>query len=295
MKRFLLFSWMIFTSSNFLNAQFSINGKVFDENNNPMVGASVVLDNSRVSVTNINGFYNFDKVETGNHTVSISFIGYKTEQQKINVKNNIIRDFKLKIDSHLTDEVIVSAYRAGQKSPIAHTNISGNEIRRNSVNNDLPFLLQLSPSVVAVSESGLGFGNTSFRIRGSDPTRINITVNGVPLNDSEGQGVYWANMPDFANSVNEAQIQRGVGTSTNGSAAFGATVNFRSGSDNSTPFTEITNSIGSYNTMKNSLKMSTGLLNDRFAMEARYSNLQTDGYVRNAFADHQSLYLEGTL
>ncbi len=295
MKRFLLFVWMIAISSMMLNAQFSVSGKVFDENGEPMAGASVVIDNVRVSVTNVNGSYIFEKVENGNHLIAVSFIGYKSEQQKINVKSDITKDFNLRLDSQLTDEVVVSAYRAGQKSPIAHTNISGDEIRESSVNNDLPFLLQLSPSVVAVSESGLGFGNTSFRIRGSDPTRINITVNGVPLNDSEGQGVYWANMPDFANSVNEAQIQRGVGTSTNGSAAFGATVNFRSGGDNSIPYAEITNSVGSYNTMKNSVKMSTGLLNDRFSVEARYSNLQTDGYVRNAFADHQSMYLGGTL
>ena len=295
MKRFLVFGWMILVSSIIMNAQFSVSGKVFDENDEPMVGASVILDNVRVSVTNSNGAYNFDKVESGNHLISTSFVGYKTEQEKISVKSNVTKNFNLKLDSQLTEEVVVSAYRAGQKSPIAHTNISGDEIRESSVNNDLPFLLQLAPSVVAVSESGLGFGNTSFRIRGSDPTRINITVNGVPLNDSEGQGVYWANMPDFANSVNEAQIQRGVGTSTNGSAAFGATVNFRSGSDNSVAFSEITNSAGSYNTMKNSVKMSTGLLNDRFSMEARYSNLQTDGYVRNAFADHQSMYLGGIL
>lgn len=295
MKKLFFAVWMLLLASSAVHSQYLVSGFVFDENGDPLAGATLVLDEVRATVSNSSGNYEFSKVNGGVHNLKVSFIGYETDEVKLNVKENLKKDFKLVLQSHLTPEVIVSAYRAGSKTPMAYTNLSGDKMRQTGVNDDLPYLLQLTPSLVATSESGLGIGNTSFRIRGSDPTRINVTVNGIPLNDSEGQGVYWANMPDFSSSVNEVQVQRGVGTSTNGSAAFGATVNFRSGSEFTAPFAEGITSVGSYNTFKNSVKMSTGTINNKFSLEARYSNLQTDGYVRNAFADHESMFLSGTL
>lgn len=295
MKKLFFAVWMLLLASTAVHSQYLVSGFVYDENGDPLAGATLVLDEVRATVSNSSGNYEFSKVNGGVHNLKVSFIGYETDEVKLNVKENLKKDFKLVLQSHLAPEVIVSAYRAGSKTPMAYTNLSGDKMRQTGVNEDLPYLLQLTPSLVATSESGLGIGNTSFRIRGSDPTRINVTVNGVPLNDSEGQGVYWANMPDFSSSVNEVQVQRGVGTSTNGSAAFGATVNFRSGSEVSAPFAEGISSVGSYNTFKNSVKMSTGTINNKFSLEARYSDLQTDGYVRNAFADHESMFLSGTL
>lgn len=287
--------WMLLLVSTAVHAQYLVRGFVYDENGDPLAGATLVLDEVRATISNSSGNYEFTKVSGGLHNLKVSFIGYETDEVKLNVKEDLKKNFQLELQSHLAPEVIVSAYRAGSKTPMAYTNISGDKMRQAGVNEDLPYLLQLSPSFVATSESGLGIGNTSFRIRGSDPTRTNVTINGIPLNDSEGQGVYWANMPDFSSSVNEVQVQRGVGTSTNGSAAFGATVNFRSGSEFTAPFAEGASSVGSYNTFKNSVKMSTGTINNKFSLEARYSNLQTDGYVRNAFADHESMFLSGTL
>lgn len=295
MKKLFFAVWMLFLASMTLHAQNLLSGVVFDENGEPLAGATLLLDEVRAVISNTSGRFEFADVSNGVHHIKVSFIGYETEEERLNVAGNLTRNFQMKLQSHFTDEVIVRAFRAGNKAPVAYTNLTGTKMRSSGVTEDLPYLLQLTPSLVAVSESGLGIGNTSFRIRGSDPTRTNVTINGIPLNDSEGQGVYWANMPDFSSSVNEVQVQRGVGTSTNGSAAFGATVNFRSGSEMIEPFAEGVTSVGSYNTFKNSIKMSTGTINNKFSLEARYSNLQTDGYVRNAFADHQSMFLSGTL
>ena len=295
MKKLFFSVWMLLLASSTVYAQYLLTGVVYDEQGEPLPGATLVLNEVRATISNPSGSFQFSKVDGGNHLLKVSFIGYETEEVKLNVRGDVTKNFQLVLQSHLTPEVIVSAYRAGAKTPMAYSNLTGEEMRRTGVTEDLPYLLQLTPSFVATSESGLGIGNTSFRIRGSDPTRTNVTINGIPLNDSEGQGVYWANMPDFSSSVNEVQVQRGVGTSTNGSAAFGATVNFRSGSEITSPFAEGASSVGSYNTLKNTVKMSTGTINNKFSLEARYSNLQTDGYVRNAFADHQSMFLSGTL
>ena len=127
----------------------------------------------------------------------------------------------------ILNEVNVNAIRAGEKTPVAFTNISEQEIEKGNLGQDLPYLISLTPSVVTMSDAGAGIGYTGFRIRGSDPTRINVTVNGIPLNDSESQGVWWVNMPDFSSSIENIQIQRGVGTSTNGGSAFGASVNLK--------------------------------------------------------------------
>ena len=134
------------------------------------------------------------------------------------------------------NEVNVNAVRAGEKTPVTFTNISKSEIEKGNLGQDLPYIISLTPSVVTTSDAGAGIGYTSFRIRGSDPTRINVTINGIPLNDSESQGVWWVNMPDFASSVENIQIQRGVGTSTNGGGAFGASVNLTTNVLNKTPY-----------------------------------------------------------
>jgi len=191
------------------------------------------------------------------------------------------------------DEVNVNALRAGEKTPVAFTNISKAEIEKGNLGQDLPYLISLTPSVVTNSDAGTGVGYTGFRIRGADPTRINVTVNGIPLNDSESQGVWWVNMPDFASSIGSIQIQRGVGTSTNGAAAFGASVNLKTDGLNKEAYAITNNSVGSFATLKNNIEFGTGLIKDKFAFDGRLSKISSDGYIDRASSDLKSLYLQG--
>ena len=161
------------------------------------------------------------------------------------------------IINKILDEVNVNAVKADNKTPIAFTNLTKKEIQKSNLGQDLPFLISLTPSIVTTSDAGAGIGYTGFRIRGTDPSRINVTINGIPLNDSESQGVWWVNMPDFASSLENIQIQRGVGTSTNGAAAFGASINLQTIGVNELAYAKTNSTIGSYNTLKNNIELGT--------------------------------------
>lgn len=191
------------------------------------------------------------------------------------------------------DDVIVYATRANENTPTTYSEISKKEIEHVNLGQDLPILLNLSPSVVTTSDAGAGVGYTGLRIRGSDATRINVTINGIPVNDSESHGVFWVNMPDLASSVDNIQIQRGVGTSTNGAAAFGATVNLQTNVPSRDAYAEVNNSFGSFNTRKHTLMYNTGLLNDKWSFESRLSKINSDGYIHRAESDLQSYFLSG--
>ena len=191
------------------------------------------------------------------------------------------------------DEVSVNALRANEKTPIAFTNISKSEIKKSNLGQDLTYLISLTPSVVTTSDAGAGIGYTGLRVRGTDPSRINVTINGIPINDSESQGVWWVNMPDFASSLDNIQIQRGVGTSTNGAAAFGASINLKTMGLNQKAYTITNNSVGSFNTLKNNIEFGSGLLNNKFTFDGRLSKISSDGYIDRASSDLKSLYLQG--
>ena len=192
------------------------------------------------------------------------------------------------------EEVSINAIKANEKTPIAFTNLSKAEIEKSNFGQDLPFLISLTPSVVTSSDAGAGVGYTGLRIRGADPSRINVTINGIPLNDSESQGVWWVNMPDFASSLDNIQIQRGVGTSTNGAGAFGASINLKTLGLNNKAYTITNNSLGSYNTMKNNIEFGSGLISDKFTFDARLSQISSDGYIDRASSELKSLYIQGT-
>jgi iron complex outermembrane receptor protein len=196
-------------------------------------------------------------------------------------------------DTVSLDETVIIATRASGKTPVAQTTVAGDKIKQANIGVDVPYILEMTPSTVVSSESGLGLGNTTFRIRGTDPTRINVTVNGVPLNDAESQAVFWVNMPDFASSVNSIQIQRGAGTSTNGGAAFGATVNMQTSRPSVRPYAETSSAAGSYSTFRNNISLGTGTVGRGFNFDARYSNVRSDGYIERSDARHQSLYAAG--
>ena len=191
-------------------------------------------------------------------------------------------------------EVNVNAIKANKKTPVAFTDLKKEEIEKSNLGQDLPSLISLTPSIVTTSDAGAGIGYSGFRIRGTDPSRINVTINGIPLNDSESQGVWWVNMPDFASSLENIQIQRGVGTSTNGAAAFGASINLKTIGINKLAYAKSNNTIGSFNTLKNNIELGTGLINNKFTFDTRISQITSDGYIDRASSDLKSFYLQGT-
>jgi iron complex outermembrane receptor protein len=192
------------------------------------------------------------------------------------------------------DEVLVSAIRVTTKTPVSFSNLDKKDIKFRNLGQDIPILMNYLPSVVTTSDAGNGVGYTGIRVRGSDATRVNVTINGIPYNDSESHGTYWVNMPDFASSLESVQLQRGVGTSTNGSGAFGASLNMLTDSYVKESNGEISNSFGSFNTRKHTVKFSTGLMDDHFELAGRLSALKSDGYIDRASSDLKSYFLQGT-
>ncbi|POY40308.1 TonB-dependent receptor [Flavobacterium alvei] len=192
------------------------------------------------------------------------------------------------------DEVLVSAVRVTTKTPVSFSNLDKKEIKTRNLGQDIPILMNYLPSVVTTSDAGNGVGYTGIRVRGSDATRVNVTINGIPYNDSESHGTYWVNMPDFASSLESIQLQRGVGTSTNGAGAFGASLNMLTETYSKKATAEISSSLGSFNTNKNTVKFSTGLLNNHFEMAGRLSVLKSDGYIDRASSNLKSYFLQGT-
>ncbi len=291
MKRFLLFGLLVFLGNQMYSQKFTLNGNVSDNLGQVLPGASVVLVGtfSGASTNNL-GTYELKNIKAGNYFVEVSFLGFETQKQEINLDKNTELNFKLLPKTLISDEVIVQATRAKISTPVAQSLINKSDIDRVNIVADVPYLLEQSPSLVATSENGTGNGYTGMRIRGTDITRINVTMNGIPYNDAESQGVYWVDVPDFSSSVNSIQIQRGVGTSTNGSAAFGASVNFQTLALEPESYARISSSIGSFNTFKENISLGTGLLKNKFAFDVRASKLNSDGYIQRGFSDHQSLY-----
>ena len=190
-------------------------------------------------------------------------------------------------------EVQVVSTRATAKTPVAFTNIGKAELKKVNFGQDIPYLLSMTPSTLTTSDAGSGIGYTTLRVRGTDGTRINITVNGIPMNDAESHNLFWVNMPDFSSSVKDMQVQRGAGTSTNGAGAFGASVNMQTEGASMKPYAEFNGSYGSFNTHKETVKVGTGLLNNHWTFDARLSNIGTDGYIDRASVNLNSYYLQG--
>lgn len=191
------------------------------------------------------------------------------------------------------EEVSVAGLRASEKQPIPFSEVTKADLKNRNLGQDLPILLNFLPSVVTTSDAGAGIGYTGIRVRGSDATRVNVTINGIPYNDAESQGTFWVNLPDFASSVESIQLQRGVGTSTNGSGAFGASLNILTDAGASTAYAEITNGVGSFGTFRNTLKFSTGLMNDRVEFSGRLAKISSEGYIDRASSDLKSYFLQG--
>lgn len=275
-------------------AQFKISGKVTETSGNALSGASVKLKTQGFTAgTNTNGVYEFSNLPAGNYTVVVSYLGFATQEKKVTLGANAIANFTLQQLSFVADEVVVSATRVAKNAAFTYKNLSKADLDKTNQGQDLPYLLNQTPSVVITSDAGAGVGYTGIRIRGSDATRINVTLNGIPLNDAESQGSFFVNLPDLASSVDNIQIQRGVGTSTNGAGAFGASLNIQTTTRRDSAYAELNNTYGSFQTWRNTVSAGTGLINNKFSFDARLSRIKSDGYVDRASSDLKSFFVTG--
>jgi iron complex outermembrane receptor protein len=271
-----------------------IKGRVTDQEGNPLPGTSVTITRTFLgAVAGTEGTYSVAGLKDGLYTVRFSFVGFKTVTLEVNLLGEAIADAVLEPDILMAGEVIINALRAGNRTPVAFSDISDEELLKNNLGRDLPFILSLTPSLVETSESGNGIGYTAMRIRGTEGNRINVTIDGIPLNDPESQQVFWVDLPDLASSVDNIQIQRGAGTSTNGAGAFGASINIQTRSPDNKPFAETDFSAGSFGTFKTMAAAGTGLLSEKFALQMRYSTLKSDGYIERTGSDHRSAFITG--
>jgi iron complex outermembrane receptor protein len=276
-------------------AQHPVSGIVRDaETKEMLVNATVRLNEAnQVALTDAFGRFIIHKVAEGEKTLIVSYIGYRDHEEYIDVPVTSDLEILLEPVAILSEAVVVRATRATGKTPTTYTNITREKIEAQNFGQDVPFLLNWTPSVVTTSDAGTGIGYTGIRIRGTDPTRINVTINGIPYNDSESSGTFWVDIPDIASSSESIQVQRGVGTSTNGAGAFGATINLQTNVRRNDPYAEFNNAFGSFNTRRHTFNFGTGLLNDHFVVDGRLSRISSDGYIDRAFSDLQSYYFSG--
>lgn len=275
-------------------AQFTLKGTVKTETGERLVGANLTISNGFNGTTSdANGAYQFKKLKAGVYQLSVSFIGYEKQNKEVKLTADQTLDVVLKQDHIMAEEVLISATRVKEKTPVAFTTVEKSQIRDNNLGQDIPYLLGLTPSFVTTSDAGTGVGYTNFRIRGTDLNRINVTVNGIPMNDAESHGTWWVDIPDLASSTDNIQVQRGVGTSTNGAAAFGATINLQTTTINKDAFAEYSSSAGSFGTLKNSVGVGTGLIKGKFTFDARLSKVSSDGFIDRASSDLKSFFISG--
>lgn len=270
---------------------FTLSGKVLD-GVNPVQGASVIIKGTTIgTTTGPEGNFSF-KLKEGTYFLLVSIISEPKEVKVVLNKNTSVTiDIS---DSFVSlDEVFVSAVRVKSGAPVTFNNVTKEDIKNRNLGQDIPVLINYLPSVVSTSDAGAGVGYTGIRVRGSDATRVNVTINGIPYNDAESQGTFWVNLPDFASSTENLQLQRGVGTSTNGSGAFGASLNLLTDAVSDKAFGELSTSFGSFNTQKYSIKFSTGLINNHIEFSGRLSKISSDGYIDNAWSNLKSYFLQG--
>ncbi|MCF8373836.1 MAG: TonB-dependent receptor [Bacteroidales bacterium] len=275
-------------------AQFKIEGTVRTADGRALQSANIFLEKSKKGTSSgSDGKFEITDIKPGSYRLMASFVGYKPYQSEVEVKQNVWQDIVLVPEQLTTDDIVIMATRAGEKTPVAHSSISKEEIEEQNLGQDIPYLLSHTPSVVTSSDAGAGIGYTSISVRGSDSKRINVTIDGIPLNDPESHSVYWVNLPDLASSINNIQIQRGVGTSTNGAAAFGATMDFQTQSQGDKPYAKSDVSFGSFNSLRNNIEVGTGQISDKFLVETRLSQISSDGFVDRATSDLKSFYVSG--
>ncbi|MFN8154538.1 MAG: TonB-dependent receptor [Bacteroidia bacterium] len=292
MKRliFLLSSLLL---CSLLQAQSSISGTITGAAGEPLPGAFIRLMNTPFQTLSDNhGNFLINAAEGSDYAIQVRYIGFRDTMLYLKAPANGLK-IQLSVLNHLSNEVVVTATRAGNNAGLAQSTINREDIEKLNTGQDLPYLLQLLPSAVMTSDAGNGVGYTGIRIRGSDASRVNVSVNGTPVNDAESQLVYWVNMPDFASSAEDIQVQRGAGTSVNGAGAFGGTINILTQDKNDTAYAQTTAGYGSFNTLRNNISFGTGSIRQHFFLEGRLSRITSDGYIDRATSDLKSFYMSG--
>jgi len=290
MKYLLNLLFLLTTAS--LSGQYVLSGTISSSDRTKLVGGSVyIVDSQMAAVTEDDGSYYIDDIPAGTYTVQYSYLGYDDYIVDLEIMDDLQYNVQLIGAFYDMDEIQISDNRVDDTSPFTYSEMSHEELMDKNTGVDIPILLNGLTNVQTTSDAGHGIGYTSMRIRGSDQSRINVTINGVPLNDAESQSVFWVDLPDFASSVENIQVQRGVGTSTNGPGAFGGTVGLNTHQLNGDAYVESSGTIGSFGTNKFNVKLGTGILNDRFSVGGRYSLVNSDGYIDRSNAKLNSWML----
>ena len=274
--------------------EFSLSGTVFNESGETLPGATIQIKKvGKVAISGPKGHYKLALDQRGTYEVHIRYVGYAELVRQVSVQKAESVDFYMSPSALISEVVLVRGIRAGAKDPAVFTELSAANIQEDNRVQDIPYLLEMTPSLVATSDAGTGIGYTGLRIRGTDPSRINVTINGIPYNDSESHDVYWVDIPDISSSSASIQVQRGLGTSTNGAAAFGANISLETRKLNHLPYASLDLAAGSFNTLRNSISVGSGLIDGQFTFDFRRSALTTDGYIDRAWAKMNSFYLSG--
>lgn len=296
MKRLLLCAGLALAFFSTLTAQKAISGLLIDSQGDPLAGTTVVLEETTLgAITDVNGNFSMEIPKENLNGILRLDAGFQPAAVAV---SEFLQGRRLTVELtdqgvvtyYAFDQVSVTATKATSVTPVTYTNVSREEIQERNLGQDAPYLLKWTPSVVVNSDAGTGTGYTGIWIRGSDPTRTNVTINGIPYNDSESQGVFWVNLPDFSSSADQIQIQRGVGTSTNGAGAFGATIDFNTNQISEEAKLSLDGSVGSFGTRRGSVNYTSGLLENGLKIDARYSRTGSDGYIDRASADLEGYY-----
>ena len=253
-----------------LAAQVGVKGSLKGDDHEKLAGAHIMVEGTyQGSISKYDGSFELSGLTRSELRIKFSYMGYQDTTLTVDLTDftgdlyNMDAPIVLTRNAIMTDEVVVTATRASDKTPVTFRMVEQEEIQKQYFGQDIPYLLEQTPSVVATSDAGTGIGYTGMRLRGTDPTRINVTLNGVPMNDPESQGVFWVNLPDFASSTENIQVQRGVGTSTNGAGAFGGSINIKTDNIQQKPYADLDLTAGSFNTQRYTLKLGTGLIDNK--------------------------------
>ncbi|MCB9245588.1 MAG: TonB-dependent receptor [Flavobacteriales bacterium] len=292
----LLFSFLIQAAPAY--AQQVLYGRVSDtETLAPIEGVEIILSSGgkvlASAISDAGGAFKFSRNESGDHRLFAHHVAYFSDTIEVSIPRSQYIDIRLRNRIELKDIVTVLGIRAGRDVPVSFTNLDKKDVTKLNYGQDLPYMLDQTPGVLVHSDAGAGVGYTGMRIRGVDPTRINVTINGIPLNDAESHGVFWVDLPDLASSVSSIQIQRGVGTSTNGAAAFGASMNLTTDAVSEKPFTRVQLGAGSFETNRLSLEFGTGILHERWGLQGRISTVNSAGFIDRARSELRSMFLTG--
>lgn len=272
----------------------TVTGTVKDaKSEEPLAGANIIqIETGNGVAAKSDGSFTLELLDEAPDAIRISFIGYQTKTVSVSQQQDRL-EILLQPKAIMSNEVFVKALRVDEATPMAFENVSREQINKKNLGQDVPYLVSTTPSVTTTSDAGTGIGYTGIRIRGVDQARINVTINGIPLNDAESHGVFWVDLPDLASSVENIQIQRGVGTSTNGAAAFGATMNLQTSEMRPNAYGEVNAGLGSFNTQKMNVLLGSGLMDNGWQFEGRLSKITSDGYIDRASSDLKSFYLSG--